>query len=269
MRQFVLRLTPVALALATGACFATRNDVRILQEDLAASRAAMLRADSARAVQIAQVAATLGLVTDSVRSANARLERWQATATGELRSIQEQLIQVQQLTGASQGQLDRLRAELEQSNQRSQAAPPTPIPGDTTTRPISGATPPAGPGPATLYQLARDQLERGSHGTARAGFQELLTQYPTSDQAPDAQYWIGESLAAEGNSAAADSVFNLVVSTYPRAQRAASALYKHGLFLQKAKRDREARTVFQSVIDKYPRSDEALLARDQLRPGGA
>ncbi len=271
MQRFVLRLAPVALALATGACFATRNDVRILQEDMAAARVAMLRADSARAEQIAQVAATLSLVTDSVRSANARLERWQATATGELRSIQEQLIQVQQLTGASQGQLDRLRYELEQSNQRPQAAPmPTPIPGDTSARPAPGATPPtpAGPGPAPLYQLARDQLERGSHGTARAGFQELLTQYPNSDQAPDAQYWIGESLAAEGNSAAADSVFNLVVSTYPRAPRAASALYKHGLFLQKAKRDREARQVFQSVIDKYPRSDEAQLARDQLRPGG-
>jgi tol-pal system protein YbgF len=266
MQQFVLRLAPVALALATGACFATRNDVRILQEDLAASRAAMLRADSARAVQIAQVAATLGLVTDSVRSANLRLERWQANATGELRSIQEQLIQVQQLTGASQGQLDRLRAELEESNSRAQAAPAPAVPGDTT-RSAAGTPPAAGPGPATLYRLAREQLERGSHGTARAGFQELLAQHPTSDLAPDAQYYIGESLAAEGNPAAADSVFNLVVSTYPRAPRAASALYKHGLFLQKAKRDREARQVFQSVIDKYPRSDEADLAREQLRPG--
>jgi tol-pal system protein YbgF len=271
MIRFAGRFAPVALALATGACFATRNDVRILQEDLAASRAAMLRADSARAVQIAQVATTLAGVTDSVRSANARLERWQANATGELRSIQEQLLQVAQLTGASQSQLDRLRAELEERNNQPQAAPVgPPAPGDTMMRPAAVApAAPAGPGPATLYRLSKDQLERGSHGTARAGFQDLLTQYPTSDLAPDAQYYIGESLAAEGNSAAADSVFNLVVSTYPRALRAASALYKHGLFLQKAKRDREARQVFQSVIDKYPRSDEALLARDQLRPGGA
>jgi len=269
MQRFVLRLAPVALALATGACFATRSDVRILQEDVATTRAAMLRADSARAAQIAQVAATLGMVTDSVRSANSRLERWQANATGELRSIQEQLLQVAQLTGASQSQLDRLRAELEERNNQTQAAPVAPVPGDTTKVPTGTPPQPAGPGPATLYRLAKEQLERGSHGTARSGFQELLTQYPTSDLAPDAQYYIGESLAAEGNPAAADSVFNLVVTTYPRAPRAASALYKHGLFLQKAKRDREARQVFQSVIDKYPRSDEAQLARDQLRPGGA
>ena len=270
MHRFVTRLAPVALALATGACFATRNDVKILQEDMAATRAAMLRADSARASQIAQVAATLGRVTDSVGSANSRLARWQANTTGELRSIQEQLLQVQQLTGASQSQLNRLRAELEERNTQPVPAPVPPAPGDTT-KPPAAATPiqPAGPGPATLYKLSVDLLSRGSHGTARSGFQELLTKYPTSDLAPDAQYYIGESLAAEGNSAAADSVFNLVVSTYPGSQRAASALFKHGLFLQKAKRDREARQVFQSVIDKYPRSDEALLARDQLRPGGA
>ena len=269
MNRFALRLAPVALSLATGACFATRNDVRILQEDVASTRAAMLRADSARAVQIAQVAATLAEVTDSVRSANSRIARWQANAQGDLRSIQEQLIQVQALTGQSQNRLDALRAEIEQRN--TQMPPPqvAPVPGDTTTRPPQTAAQPAGPGPATLYKLAVDQLNRGSHGTARTGFQDLLTQHPTSDYAPDAQYYIGETFLAEGNSAAADSVFNLVVAKYPQAPRAASALYKHGLFLLKAKRDREARQVFQTIVDKYPRSDEAELARGQLRPGGA
>jgi len=88
MTRFAFRLTPVAFALATGACFATRSDVRILQEDMAAARAAMLKADSARAAQIAQVATTLGEVTDSVRSANARIARFQANAQRDLRSIQ-------------------------------------------------------------------------------------------------------------------------------------------------------------------------------------
>ena len=73
--RYAFRLAPVALALATGACFATRSDVRILQEDMAAASAAMLKADSARAAQIAQMATTLGQVTDSVRSANARIAR--------------------------------------------------------------------------------------------------------------------------------------------------------------------------------------------------
>jgi len=267
MIRFATRLSPVAVALATGACFATRSDVKILQDDLATTRTAMLKADSARATQIAQVAATLGEVTDSIRSANAKLAKWQANVQGDLRGIQEQLLQVQELTGQSQNKLNDLRAQMEERVAQPAPSPVAPTPNDSTRSSTSTSAPAAGPGPATLYKLSFDQMSRGAHSTARSGFQSLLTQYPQSDLAPDAQYYIGETFQAEGNTAAADSVFNLVVSTYPRAPRAATALYKHGLFLQKAKRDREARQVFQSVIDKYPRSDEADLARERLRPG--
>ncbi len=264
MIRFALRLSPVALALATGACFATRSDVRILQDDITKFRASQQAADSARAAQLAQVTATLGQVNDSLRATSARMARWQGNAQGDIRNIQEQLVQIQELTGASQQRLLDLRRDLEEKS----AQPPSPVPGvpGDTTRAV---TPAAGaqPGPATLYKLAFDQMSRGSHSTARSGFQTLLDQYPTSDLAPDAQYYIGETLQAEGNPSGADSVFSLVVSKYPRAPRAATALYKHGLFLQKAKRDSEARQAFQTVIDKYPRSDEASLAREQLRPG--
>jgi len=261
MTRFALRLAPVALALATGACFATRNDVRILQDDITKFRATQQTADSARAAQLAQVAMTLGQVNDSLRATSARMVRWQANAQGDIRNIQEQLVQIQELTGASQQRLLDLRRDLEE-----RPAPPVPVVPGATSRvvpPTAGAQ----PGPATLYKLAFDQMSRGSHSTARSGFQTLLEQYPTSDLAPDAQYYIGETLQAEGNTSGADSVFSLVVSKYPSAPRAATALYKHGLFLQKAKRDREARQAFQTVIDKYPRSDEASLAREQLRPG--
>jgi tol-pal system protein YbgF len=272
MNHFALRLAPVALALATGACFATRSDVRILQDDITNFRAAQQKADSARAAQISQIVTMLGEVNDSVRSTNSRVARWQANAQGDLRSIQEQLVQIQELTGASQQRLIELRSQMEERNSQLAAPAPTPIPGDTTTRPVPPGQPmaaqPAGPGPATLYKLAFEQMSRGSHSTARSGFQELLAQYPNSDLAPDAQYYIGETLQAEGNTAAADSVFSVVVAKYPSAPRAATALYKHGLFLQKAKRDREARQAFQAVIDKYPRSDEASLAKEQHRPSG-
>jgi len=264
MIRFALRLSPVALALATGACFATRSDVRILQDDITKFRASQQAADSARAAQLAQVTATLGQVNDSLRATSARMARWQGNAQGDIRNIQEQLVQIQELTGASQQRLLDLRRDLEEKS----AQPPSPVPGvpGETTRAV---TPAAGaqPGPATLYKLAFDQMSRGSHSTARSGFQTMLDQYPTSDLAPDAQYYIGETLQAEGNPSGADSVFSLVVSKYPSAPRAATALYKHGLFLQKAKRDSEARQAFQTVIDKYPRSDEASLAREQLRPG--
>jgi tol-pal system protein YbgF len=266
MNRFALRLAPAALALATGACFATRSDVRILQDDITNFRSTQQKADSAHAAQLAEVVAMLGQVNDSLRSSNARAGRWQADARGDIRNIQEQLLQIQELTGASQQRLLDLRRELEERNQQPAPSPVAPIPRDTS-KTAAGPPPPSSPGPATLYKLAVDQMNRGSHSTARSGFQDLLTQYPNSDLAPDAQYYIGETLQAEGNTAAADSVFSLVVSKYPSAARAATALYKHGLILQKAKRDREARQAFQAVVDKYPRSDEAALAREQLRGG--
>ena len=273
MIRFALRLSPVALALATGACFATRSDVRILQDDITNFRASQAKADSARAAQIQQVIAMLGQVNDSLQSTNTRVSSWQADTRGDLRSIREQLVQVQELTGASQQRLIELRSGLEERNAQMAPSPVAPMPGDTTKVPVQpGGQPmaaqPATPGPATLYKLAYDQMSRGSHGTARSGFEELLAQYPNSDLAPDAQYYIGETLQAEGNTNAADSVFSVVVAKYPNAPRAATALYKHGVYLQKAKRDREARQAFQTLVDKYPRSDEAALAREQLRPSG-
>src|SRR5574338_242034 len=96
------RYATIVLSLATSACFATRNDVRILQQDVANVRASQQQADSALAAQINHVATTLGVVTDSLRSANMRVANWQANAQGDLRSIREQLVQIQELTGASQ-----------------------------------------------------------------------------------------------------------------------------------------------------------------------
>ena len=115
MIRFALRLAPVALALATGACFATRNDVRILQDDITKFRASQQTADSARAAQLTQVVATLGQVNDSLRATSARMARWQANAQGDIRNIQEQLVQIQELTGASQqlvGQAPRAAIDL-------------------------------------------------------------------------------------------------------------------------------------------------------------
>ena len=128
---------------------------------------------------------------------------------------------------------------------------------------VSGA--PAGPGPNQLFQLALDQLRRGSAGAARSGFQDLLRQYPASDVAPEAQFYIAQSFETEGSVAAADSAYALVVSRYPQSSRAPSALYKRALALQAQGKVQAARASLDQVIRQYPRSDEAVLARDRLR----
>jgi tol-pal system protein YbgF len=264
----MMRRAPLLLpliALVASACFATRNDVRLLQTDMLASRAEAARADSARARQIAQIAATLtttlGALSDSVRDVSTRLDRFKGDTRTDLYNVQQQLLQVQELTGQSQRRINDLRAELERrSEQIAAGTPATPAtPGDTT-RP-----PPPQTGPAQLYQIARQQLDQGSYGTARAGFQELLRLYPTSDLAPDALHFVAESYAAEMNLASADSAYTQVLTRYPRSSRAPSSLYKLGISLAKQGKKSDARAAMDRVTREYPQSDEAELAREWLR----
>ena len=166
-------------------------------------------------------------------------------------------------------------ASLERRNQDLQpVAPPATTPAAAPTagaaaapRDTSHAATPttAPPGPNQLFQLALDQLRRGSAGAARTAFQQLLQQYPTADVAPDAEYFLGEAYALEKNGAAADSAYMTAFTKYPQAPRAPSALYKHALYLESTGKAAAARAAFQQLVQKYPRSDEAALASDHLR----
>ncbi len=251
------------------ACFATRNDVRILQGDVLLMRGEIARADSARARQVAAVAtqmmSLLTTLSDSARATSSRIDRLRGDTKTELYDIQQQLLQIQELTGQSQRRLQELRAQMEDRAQ--QVPAPSPVidsaaaAGGTIPQPVQ----PAAPGPNQLYQLSQDQLRRGSHATARAGFQELVRLYPTSDLAPDALYWSAEAFAAEGNRAASDSSYTEVLTRYPRSPRAPTALYKLGRSLAQQGKRSEARAAMDRVSREFPQSDEADLARDWLR----
>jgi len=262
MSRVISMLAPVAL-LATGACFATHQDVQLLQSDMLEMRAEAAHADSVRSRELAAVIASLGTVRDSLKVVSTRLAKFQGDVRGDLYAMGQQLIQVQELTGQSQQRLQELRASLEerdramgvQQQQQQQAAP-----GDTSSTAASSI-----PGPNQLFQLSLDQLRRGSAGAARSGFQTLIQHYPTSDVAPDAQFYIGESYSAEGNTAAADSAYAAVVAKYPASPRAPTALYKRAVIMQAAGNLTGARAALNQIIKKYPRSDEASLARDRLK----
>ena len=264
-----------ALAVVASACFATRSDVQLLQSDIGTLRTEQARSDSARGAQLDRVIASLGVVGDSLRVTSGRLTQFQGDVRGELFSLGQQLIQIQELTGQSQRRLQELRAGLEE---RAQSATPAPS-GAPGAAPAAGAATPAAPGaaaaaaapapgapgPNQLYQISLDQLRRGSAAAARSGFQDLLRQYPTSDLAPDAQFYIAESWAASGSAGTADSVYQVVVQRYPTSPRAPTALYKHALALLQGGHAAEGRAALQDVVTRYPRSDEAELARERLR----
>jgi tol-pal system protein YbgF len=269
MTRAFARLVPV-VALATGACFATREDVRLLQTEMQQSRAERAHADSVTRAQIEQVLTAVTSVNDSVETLAQHLTSFQGNVRGELYELGQQLVTIQELTGQSQRKLQEVRASLEQ---RLDEVPPATVPlTDSSSAaaqppPQSGVLPPPNgePGPNTLFQLALDQLRRGSAGAARTAFQQLLTQYPTSDVADDAQFYLGEAYAAESNSAAADSAYAIVLDKYPESPRAPTALYKRAMARMAAGDNVAAKTMFSQLVEKYPRSDEAELAQERLK----
>lgn len=257
---------PVAAALLSG-CFASQQDIKVLQGDISLLRSENAAADSSRRIQLDRALASMRGANDSLASLSSRLTRFRSDVTTSLASVDQQLLQVQELTGQSQRRIQEVRASLEERQGAAAAATPTrgTTPGTTPGAAQAAAGAAAGPGPNQLYQVAREQLMQGSNAAARKAFEDLLTRYPKSDMAADAQFYIAETYAAENNAAAADSVYAQVAARYAGSPRAATAMYKRAVAAQNAGRTDQARDLFNQVIRKYPRSDEAALARDRVK----
>lgn len=279
----VRQIASLAAVVALGGCFATRNDVAIVQSDVASMRTEMLRNDTELRNALTQAVKQLSVINDSLSRMSARTVSIQGDVRGEMRDVKEQLLQIQALVGQSQSNLNRMRSELEERNR---TVPPPYVP--PAGPPIAGVppataqTPPALPimdsaakaaadsaarqsGPAQLYQNGLDFMKRGSNSTARTLFQELLSVYPTSDFAPDAQYYIAESLDKEKNMAGADAAYAAVVTKYGDSPRAPTALYKRAQIAVQQGNTAEAKKMLEEVIKRFPRSNEAGIAADQLK----
>jgi TolA-binding protein len=260
-----------AVVLTAGACFATRNDVRTLQGDIAVLRAENARSDSLHRAQFQSAAAHLGAVGDSLRALNAFLARFASDVShfeGDLsinmHTFGQQLLTLQELTGQNQKRLQDVRAEIErQQADLATAAQPTVAPGAPSVQgPAAAGTV---PGPAQLYKLGTQMLERSSYPAARAAFEGLLLQFPADDIAGEAQFGVARSLDLEGQAAAADSAYALVVEKYPKTPHASTALYKRAMAARQSGQAARAQSLFQQILDKYPRSLEAVTVTDLLK----
>lgn len=255
-----------ALGAVTLAGCATKGDLRRVEEQLLLSRGENQRADSARAAQLAGIIAFQREIMDSVGAASrglADVQRQVGALRGdlsaELINVQQQLVQVQALTGQSQQRLTELQTQLEARSEQVSAGAAG---GDTT----AGA--PAGsPSAEQIYQTSLQQLRRGSPATARLGFRELLRIYPGHELVPDATYFLGETFAADEPDSAA-VYYARVAEAHPKSPRAAGALYKLGLLAERGKDLDRARGYYQRVVRDHPASNEAALARDRLKSLG-
>jgi tol-pal system protein YbgF len=243
----------------------SKSDVQLVQGEVALLRAETMRRDSTRAAQLGEVLQIQRQIMDSLTASRRAVGQLKGDISSDLYNIQQQLVQLQELTGQSQQRLSELRTQLEaRGAQIETTAPPSgaPAPGDTA-QPAGGASASAD----QMYEASLAQLRRGSTSTARLGLREMLRNYPTSPRAPDALYFVGQSYAAENPDSAA-AYYNQVVDKYPTSARAPSALYNLGLLAERRKDSAKAKEAYQRVVQKFPQSDEAALARDRLKALG-
>ena len=257
-------LVPALVAGAgLGGC-ASKGDVQMVQGEVALLKAEMARRDSARAAELGEVIQLQRQVMDSLTANRRAVAQLKGDLSSDLYNIQQQLVQLQELTGQSQQRLTELRTRLEARGAQIESAPPA-TPGDTARPDPSGGGTSASAD--QMYEASLAQLRRGSLSTARLGLREMIRLYPTSERAPDALYFIGQSFASENPDSAA-AYYGQVVEQHAASPRAASALYNLGLLAERRKDTARARESYQRVSEKYPQSDEAALARDRLKALG-
>ena len=258
MRRFALIFAGVTL----GGC-ALKGDVRRVENQLTEYREETARADSARAVMLAQLLDDVSRlrndasqILDSLQVQRRALFSMQGTFRGEITEVQRQLVAIQELTGQSQARLGDLRDQIDRRTELVAATPPE-------TSGSAGASQEDSEGPEELFQMGIQQLQRGSPRTARVAFHRILEDFPEHGRGADALYWIGESFRSDEPDSAV-SAFEAVVEQFPSSARAPLALYKIGLDAERRGDQATARLAFQRVVAGYPRSDEADLARAKL-----
>lgn len=123
-------------------------------------------------------------------------------------------------------------------------------------------------GAAELYKTGYGFVLSGDYGQAVTTFEAYLDQYPSEQQASDAQFWLGESLYSQGEYKDAARAFLNGYNNYPDANKAPDTLLKLGMSLFALDNQETACATYDEVLAKYPAASKAIqdkVASEQSR----
>lgn len=248
------RLIVLVLLIPLTAC-ATKRDLRDLRSEI---RELMIRQDSA----FLAMAQMNRLTQDSVNVYAEVLFEFRGDMNNRLLDIQDQLIQLGELTGQSQRSLAGLRDQLE-TQRRQVNQPPPPTTGGPPGDPMDLV--PGTAAPTEAYNTAVSQFNRGNFTVATMAFRRFLEEYPNHQLAPSAHLRLGELLAQENRLEEAVDEYLKVRELFPTAAEVPDALYRAGAVYLEMESFGLARQYLEQVVNSYPDHPAAVLAQERLQ----
>lgn len=116
-----------------------------------------------------------------------------------------------------------------------------------------------------LYQRGMIEGLRGQHANKAATLESIISKYPQSGYADDAQFEIGNTYLLQGNTAQATAEFNSLLASSPNSSRAPEALMKLGLIQYNAGDDQAALNTYKKVVSDYASTAQRREALQAIR----
>lgn len=118
---------------------------------------------------------------------------------------------------------------------------------------------------ADLYTSAKQAFDQGDFETARKGFNQIITEYPKSGHADNAQFWIGEIYYREKWYEKAILEYQKVIENYPKGNKVPASLLKQGFAFLSLGDKANARLILNELAKKYPKTNEGKIAAQKLK----
>ena len=119
-----------------------------------------------------------------------------------------------------------------------------------------------------LFTDANRDYTAGNYDLALQGFTEYLKDFPTAQQAADAQFYIGEIHARKKEFESAVKAYDAVIIGYPDTGRVPNSHYMKGVALAGLDRNAAAAREFKIVVARYPTTELARKSREYLKALG-
>jgi len=134
------------------------------------------------------------------------------------------------------------------------AAPDSPVPGAA-----------GGDAAQAAFQQAYGDYIKDSFDLAVQEFRDFISKHPESDLADNAQYWIAMSHFNQRQHEEAILGFDQLLTRWPSAENAPEAIYRKGLALLELNRLGQGVLVLNDVVSKYAGTQAATQAAARLR----